>query len=443
MAGLATLQWREEPPRPTGVVMSNTATAAGPVTMRGALARRLVPLQVAAFLQGVGLWVPVEKLFMTEIGFDAATIGVMAAAYAAMVPLVEVVSGILGDRWSRRGVLVVAGAALLVSVLIGGLSQDVTTYIVAALVLGVYFAMYSGTVEAIVYDTVLEETGGSEAYEQQIGRIRMVESLALVLSALAGGWIAGATSPRLTYFLTLPFTALSLVALARFREPRLHQAGERSSLRKHLALTYRTIIHRGRLIPLAAASVMTALILQTVFEFGPLWLIALSASAVLYGPFWAGLVSTLGLGGLLAGKLRLDHPLSLAAVVAVMVLACLTLTSSRSLLAVTLAMVVLALLVVVAGIHVSRLLHDAVPSTIRTGVASGVGAASWIVFLPFALGFGALSKDSGVYISGWMITAAAVLAGAALIWVALRPVDGSAVGDDEVTCGGLEHAACA
>lgn len=411
--------------------------------MRGALARRLVPLQVAAFLQGVGLWVPVEKLFMTEIGFDAATIGVMAAAYAAMVPLVEVVSGILGDRWSRRGVLVVAGAALLVSVLIGGLSQDVTTYIVAALVLGVYFAMYSGTVEAIVYDTVLEETGGSEAYEQQIGRIRMVESLALVLSALAGGWIAGATSPRLTYFLTLPFTALSLVALARFREPRLHQAGERSSLRKHLALTYRTIIHRGRLIPLAAASVMTALILQTVFEFGPLWLIALSASAVLYGPFWAGLVSTLGLGGLLAGKLRLDHPLSLAAVVAVMVLACLTLTSSRSLLAVTLAMVVLALLVVVAGIHVSRLLHDAVPSTIRTGVASGVGAASWIVFLPFALGFGALSKDSGVYISGWMITAAAVLAGAALIWVALRPVDGSAVGDDEVTCGGLEHAACA
>jgi MFS family permease len=91
------------------------------------LVRRLVPLQVAAFLQGIGFWVPVEKLFITGIGFDAATIGVMAAAYAALVPLVEVLSGILADRWSRRGVLVVAGLAMLVSVLIGGLSRNVIT----------------------------------------------------------------------------------------------------------------------------------------------------------------------------------------------------------------------------------------------------------------------------------------------------------------------------
>ena len=124
--------------------------AAAPVTQiaprLSGVGRRLLPLQVAAFLQGVLFWVPVEKLFMTEIGFDAATIGVMAAAYAAMVPLVEVVSGVLADRWSRRGVLALAGIALLVSSLIGGLSQNVITYIVAALILGIYFAMYSGTV---------------------------------------------------------------------------------------------------------------------------------------------------------------------------------------------------------------------------------------------------------------------------------------------------------
>ncbi len=58
------------------------------------------------------LWTPVEKLFLNEIGFDAASVGLMAAAYAALVPLVEVPSGLLADRWSRRGVLVVASAAL-------------------------------------------------------------------------------------------------------------------------------------------------------------------------------------------------------------------------------------------------------------------------------------------------------------------------------------------
>jgi hypothetical protein len=68
---------------------------------------------------------------------------------------------------------------------------------------------------------------------------------------------------------------------------------------------------------------------------------------------------------------------------------------------------------------VTRLLHDAVPSTIRSGVASGVGAVSWMAFLPFALGFGLVSKHIGVHTAGWMITAATVLAGVLLARVAL------------------------
>ena len=58
-----------------------------------ALQRRLLPLHLAVGLQGVMLWVPVEKLFMSEIGFDPAAVGLMAAAYAAVVPIFEVPSG--------------------------------------------------------------------------------------------------------------------------------------------------------------------------------------------------------------------------------------------------------------------------------------------------------------------------------------------------------------
>ena len=103
-------------------------TAAAATTPR-VLSRRLLPLHVGVGLQGFMLWVPVEKLFMTEIGFTAATIGVMAAAYAAMVPIVEIPSGILADRWSRRGVLIVASVALMVASLLGGLSTGVATYV--------------------------------------------------------------------------------------------------------------------------------------------------------------------------------------------------------------------------------------------------------------------------------------------------------------------------
>ncbi|WP_405058475.1 MFS transporter [Kribbella sp. NBC_01505] len=397
--------------------MTLTAVPAEQNVVPARLRRRLLPLWAATFLQAVGFWVPVEKLFMAEIGFDAATVGVMAAAYAALVPVAEVISGVLADRWSRRGVLMVAGVALLTSVAVGALSHNVVTYIVAALILGIYFAMYSGTVEAIVYDVVLEETGDSAAYERQIGRVRLIESIALVSSALIGGWIASALTPRATYLLTLPFAALYLIVLTRFREPTLHRTEVRTTLRSHLTVTYRAITDGGRLIPIAAATLMGAMILQAMFEFGPLWLVELKASAVYYGPFWALLVGTLGIGGLLAHRLRLDRLVAVVLVVVTMVAACLVMTTSHNLTLLTAAMVALAFLLVVIGIHLSQLLHDAVPSSIRTGVASGVSALSWVVFTPFALVFGALTKRVGVYTSGWMITGAVAVAGLALIWV--------------------------
>ena len=40
----------------------------------------------------------VEKLFLDELGFTPAILGVMAKLYAAAVPLLEVPSGILADR---------------------------------------------------------------------------------------------------------------------------------------------------------------------------------------------------------------------------------------------------------------------------------------------------------------------------------------------------------
>jgi hypothetical protein len=103
-------------------------------------------------------------------------------------------------------------------------------------------------------------------------------------------------------------------------------------------------------------------------EFGPLWLVALAAPAVLFGPYWAALTSTLGLGGYLAAKLDLTR------------------------MPVVVAQVVLAVVAIYAG----RLLHDAVPSTIRAGVSPGAGTASWVLFLPFALALGWVGREQGV-----------------------------------------------
>lgn len=386
-----------------------TTTPARP----GSLRRRLAPLLVATFLQGVGFWVPVEKLFMSQIGFTAAQIGVMAAVYAAVVPLLEVPAGLLADRWSRRGVLVLSSLALAATALVCGLSSSVSMYTAGAAGLGAYFALYSGSIDSVVYDTVLEETGSGDHFERQLGRVRALESAALVSSALLGGWLAMLTSTRLMYFLTIPFTIASIVAYLAFREPRIHESAERTSLAEHVRQSVAAVRGNGALVPVIALTVLTSVALTLLFEFGPVWLVATASSALLFGPHWAALMSMLGIGGLLAGRLDASNPKQVSIAVGGLLAAAATLTVSRHVAVITAAQATLVLLVVLTSIHAASLLHHEVASQVRASVSSAVSALSWIVFLPIAVGFGALTDAMGIHTAGWILVVLA--AGMSLI----------------------------
>src|SRR5205823_8513429 len=117
----------------------------------------------------------------------------------------------------------------------------------------------------------------------------IVESGAFVASALAGGGLAGWTSARFTYFATIPFLALSMIMFRRFNEPRLHRSTEPVALRSHIALTFRAMTRQPAVVRIMLLSALAALLSQAIFEFGPLWLVALDAPATLFGPYWAAL----------------------------------------------------------------------------------------------------------------------------------------------------------
>jgi MFS family permease len=384
------------------------------------LARRLGPLMVAISLQGLLLWVPIEKLFLTEIGFTPISIGVMAAAYSAVVPILEVPSGVLADRWSRTGLLMLSIVALFVGTAICGLSHSVGAYIGGATLLGVYFALNSGTVESMVYDSVVEETGRSELFERWLGRVRAAESAALVISALGGGLLAAHTSTRFTYFATLPLVAGAVIALVWFREPHLHKASDRVPIREHLLLALSAITHSRHVAHVALVSALVTMLASAIFEFGPLWLVAMDAPMTLYGPYSAAVFGMVAVGGLTTGWLSRSPRLSLLGVAALAPTAALTLAITDNLHLVVLAQVALALALVVAEVRAGQLLHDAVGSHIRTGVASGVSTLSWLLFVPLAIGFGWVARHLGIHAGGWILTGIAVTLAALVAALALR-----------------------
>ena len=228
-------------------------------------------------------------------------------------------------------------------------------------------------------------------------------------SALAGGLLAGWTSPRVTYFLTIPFVLASIIAFSRFREPRLHRAAEPLALRRHVATTVGAMTRIPSVRRMLLLAALTALLSQAIFEFGPLWLVALHAPAAAFGPYWALFVATLGAGGYLAARLHLGRRSTALAVAAIL--------AGRA---------------DPAGHQPrggrgrgrpSRAATDPrrdrdlrrAPAARRRPVPSSAPACpraparfSWMLFLPFSLGFGALARSHGVYPAGWIFVGTCV-----------------------------------
>ena len=399
------------------------------------LTRRLLPLFIAAFSQGLVLWAPVEKVFLKSLGFDQATLGLMAACYASLIPLLDLTSGLLADRWSRKGVLILASVASMLNALLGGLSHDVPTYLVSTLFFGVEVALVSGTYESIVYDTLLEQTGHSHAFEKRLGQVKLLNSLALIISSLTGGLVATLLSPRLAYFATIPLVAISLGALLTFQEPHLHHSERRISLKSHLLAISQTLFRPGKTLHIITVLLATSLLLSVIFEFGPLWQLALAAPVGLYGLANAAVLSAGGIGSWLSARLTLAKPVAIVGVAGLLVASSLALVIVKNAVVVIFAQGML----VAGGIGVSmvftRLLHDSISSRVRAGAASGVGALSSIAFVLFALIFGVVSQHVGIFHAGWMVVGVTLLAGVLLVKVAVsKDFKGSAAAAEPSSC---------
>jgi hypothetical protein len=101
-----------------------------------------------------------------------------------------------------------------------------------------------------------------------------------------------------------------------------------------------------------------------------------------------------------------------------------TLVVSGHVILVTTGQVVAPAQAVVIGTHLARVLCDPVPARRGHCVASGVGAATWAMFLPSALGIDAVSERIGVHTAGRLSIAVSTTI-AALLHLT-RPLDPTA-----------------
>lgn len=374
------------------------------------ITQRLLPLYVAAFFQGFVLFYTIEKVFMRQIGFDDADIGVMVAIYSAVMLLVETPSGILADRWSRKGVLIMASVALALSALVGGLSHSIPMYLLMASIWGVFFALYTGMYDSIVYDTLLEEKMRIEGnYEHYYGRIKIVDGAALMLGSLIGGVIASEFGLRETYYWTIPLSLMAIGALLVFREPKLHKQHVAVPIVQHVRNTFGAVLKKGQLVFIVGAIVLIQTISYGMIEFSQLWWMTLAMPIIAFGPSNTLLLGTVGLGGWAAGRFGLHRQTAMYITFLVLAVSALGLALSRSTVVIVICQIVLSTGLIGLGVIFNRMMHDSLDSRIRAGASSAVSTLTRVVFIVFALLFGLVSRESGIFAAAWILVALLVV----------------------------------
>ncbi len=385
-----------------------SSTLAKAPLKRHSLLKRMLPLYIGNLLQWSVFWYAIEKLFLLKIGLTTENVSLCLAIYSATALIMEIPSGILADRWSRKGTLVLGNIFLIIGTIIAALSTDVNMYLISSVFWGIYIAMNSGTFEAIIYDLLIEEDGSASNYEKAFSRLDIFGSIGLILGSLGGGIIGQYIGLKEAYLFSIPAVILSTVFFWSFKEPRVHKIEQDKSLIKHIKITLGSIFQKEQLTQLLIAIISVSLIWLIISDINQLWLAALFTPVILYGPVQALSSCTFGIGSTLARFIKSKRRIIESMVIA---LICLVIIIFIHNMWVNIAAEFIALLITYGvSVVLTHQLHDNLPSKVRASSGSTIGAMKRLLSIPVVLLFGTIATSSDVFKAGWIFVIIIIVA---------------------------------
>lgn len=384
------------------------------------------------FLIGLVFWYGIEKLFMQSIGIDAVGVGIATAVFIGMNLLLDIPSGMIADRWSRKGVLLVATLALALSTLVLGTASSFSVYIIGYILYSVYLVSTSGTYQAITYDS-LHEKGLSAQYSKVMGRAFALFLVGAGTANLASGFIASNIDYRAAFFISLVPCVLNVLVLLTIKEPAFHKAEQKEQFLRQIFSASKLMM--GNLLLRSLAIIMVSLSVMDLFkdDFGQLYILRYIDKAELLGILWAVFAFAWALGSLIAHRMRAYlHWLVVAAAVPFIGMA---LTDTWIGLVLFLAHSVPA---AALANQIETRVQEATPSSVRASILSVLSSFGRFVAVPASVGFGWLISAHSMM---WAVYVMATLGAGVLIywfWLSRRtdaeePPRGRVAPQDEPT----------
>jgi MFS family permease len=371
-------------------------------------------LYVSNFLTGLVFWYGIEKLFMQSIGINAIGVGTVTIAMTIVLIVLDIPSGILADKWSRKGTLILSALSLAVSSFILGISTGLPMYIVGSLFYGLYVVATSGTYSAIMYDSLHEE-GRSKLYSKINGRAYGLFLAGAGVGNIASGFLAQKYSFRTTFYLTIISCLVNVVVMASMHEPTFHKSIKKEKMLRQIGEATLVIAKLKFLRSLTIVMTLLTVVEFFKFEFGQLYMLRYVSSAQMIGILWALFAFAVAFGSLIAHRFKARIN-SLIVCTTIPYILMTFLDNSLSLVLFMVQAVAAAVLINQIETHI----QEETPSSVRASILSVISTLGRIVAIPASLFLGWLFRNYNAFVAVKFIAIVLFLTLVYWLWTSRR-----------------------
>ncbi|RBY93854.1 MFS transporter [Blastococcus sp. TBT05-19] len=191
---------------------------------------------------------PLYALLFLDTGVSAAQLSLLFGLWSVTGLLAEVPAGLLADRWSRRGVLVLSGVLQAAAFALWTAVPSPPAFAVGLVVWGIGGACSSGTAEALVHDG-LAERGAADRFGRVHGWMTAAELLVQVPTALLATGLHALGGYRLVGWVSVAACLAAALLALRFPEPARDDGEEEVPPRREVV----AVLRRPALLAVVAA----------------------------------------------------------------------------------------------------------------------------------------------------------------------------------------------
>lgn len=250
---------------------------------------------------------PLYLLMFEKDGLSVAQISLLLAIWSVPAVILEIPTGVLADRWSRRNMLLLGMLLKAGCYLVWFFADGFGMFALGFILWGIGGSFKSGSEEALLYDS-MKVKNREEEFERVLGRGRFLSGISTVLASLSGGFLGMRYGFMPVLILSVASALLSAASVLFMKEVNLYKERlileKRDKVENTLLGALSFVITRREILLYSLLSLLVITTAGILDEYDQLIAEGFGLSIALIGGWTSVRFILMALGGILAYRIR-------------------------------------------------------------------------------------------------------------------------------------------